>query len=143
MATQTYATHRHNPKMTGIGFMFVLLAIVAFALRWFNIGGRTMFAAGLAALMCAVIVLLLISRDYTTTLQDRIIKLEMRVRGGQLLSAQQQAALSRLSKPQIVALRFASDAELPALLERADREHLTPDQIKRAIKDWVADLDRT
>jgi hypothetical protein len=143
MATQTYATHRHNPKMTGIGFMFVLLAIVAFALRWFNIGGRTMFAAGLAALMGAVILLLLISRDYTTRLQDRIIKLEMRVRGGQLLSAQQQAVLSRLSKPQIVALRFASDAELPALLERADREHLTPDQIKRAIKDWVADLDRT
>lgn len=143
MATQTYATHRHNPKMTGIGFLFVLIAIVAFALRWFEIGGRTMFAAGLAALMCAVIVLLLISREYTTRLQDRIIKLEMKVRGGQLLSAQQQAALSRLSKPQIVALRFASDAELPALLDRADREHLTPDQIKRAIKDWVADLDRT
>src|SRR6266850_2450207 len=121
MATQTYATHRHNPKMTGIGFLFVLLAIVGFALRWFYIGGRYMSAAGLAALMGAVIVLLLISRDYTTRLQDRIIKLEMRVRGGQLLSAQQQAALSRLSKPQIVALRFASDAELPALLERADR----------------------
>jgi membrane protein YdbS with pleckstrin-like domain len=143
MATQTYATHRHNPKMTGIGFMFVLLAIVAFGLRWFYIGGRYMSAAGLAALIGAVIVLLLISREYTTRLQDRIIKLEMRVRGGQLLSAQQQAALSRLSRPQIVALRFASDAELPALLERADREHLTPEQIKRAIKDWVADLDRT
>ncbi len=66
MATQTYATHRHNPRMTGIGFMFVLLAIVTLALRWFNVGGRTMFAAGLAALIGAVIVLLLISRDYTT-----------------------------------------------------------------------------
>ena len=53
------------------------------------------------------------------------------------------AALSRLSRSQVVALRFASDAELPALLERAEREHLTGDQIKRAIKDWVADLDRT
>jgi hypothetical protein len=143
MATQTYATHRHNPRMTGIGFMFVLLAIVAFALRWFYIGGRYMSAAGLAALIGAVIVLLLISREYTTRLQDRIIKLEMRVRGVQLLSAQQQAALSRLTRPQLVALRFASDAELPALLERAEREHLTADQIKRAIKDWVADLDRT
>jgi len=143
MATQTYATHRHNPKLTGIGFLFVLAAIVAFALRWFTIGGRSMFAVGLAALTGAVIVLLLISRDYTTRLQDRIIKLEMRVRGAQLLSAQQQAALSRLSKPQVVALRFASDAELPALLERAEREHLTADQIKRAIKVWVADLDRT
>jgi hypothetical protein len=129
--------------LTGIGFLFVLIALVAFALRWFNIGGRAMFAAGLAALIGAVIVLLLISRDYTTRLQDRIIKLEMRVRCAQFLSAQQQAALMRLSKPQVVALRFASDAELPALLERAEREHLTADQIKRAIKDWVGDFDRT
>ncbi len=143
MAAQTYATHRHNPRLTGIGFLFVLVAIVALSLRWFDIGGRPMLAAGLAALIAAVIVLLLISRLYITALQDRIIRLEMRVRAAELLSPQQQAALSRLSRPQIVALRFASDAELPALLERAEREHLTADQIKRAIKDWVADLDRT
>jgi uncharacterized protein DUF6526 len=143
VATQTYATHRYNPRLTGIGFMFVLIAIVAFGLRWFNIGGRPMFAAGLAALIGAVIVLLLISRLYTTKLQDRIIKLEMKVRAAQLLSPQQQAALSRLSTPQLVALRFASDAELPALLERVEREHLTADQIKRGIKNWVPDLDRT
>ena len=143
MATQTYATHRHQPRLTNIGFLFVLIAIVALGLRWFNIGGRAMFATGLAALIAAVIVLLIISRDYTTRLQDRIIKLEMRLRAAQLLSPQQQAALSRLSKPQLVALRFASDAELPALLEQAEREHLTADQIKRAIKNWVADLDRT
>ena len=142
-ATQNYATHRHNPRMTGIGFLFVLVAIVALSLRWFDIGGQPMFAAGLAALIAAVIVLLLISRQYTTTLQDRIIRLEMRVRAAGLLSPQQQAALFRLSRPQIVALRFASDAELPALLEQTEREHLTADQIKRAIKNWVADLDRT
>jgi hypothetical protein len=45
--------------------------------------------------------------------------------------------------PQLVALRFASDQELPALVERADREHLSPDQIKRDIKNWVPDPDRT
>jgi hypothetical protein len=143
MTTQTYATHRHRPKLTGAGFLFVLLAVVAFTLRWFNIGGRPMFAAGLAALIGAVIVLLLISRLYTTRLQDRIIKLEMRVRGAQLLSPPQQAALLRLSRPQLVALRFASDEELPALLERAEREQLSADQIKRAIANWVPDLDRT
>jgi hypothetical protein len=143
MVTQTYATHRHQPRLTGAGFLLVLISIVALTLRWFEIGGRAMFAAGLAALIGAVIVLLLISRLFITRLQDRIIKLEMRVRAAQLLSPQQQAALSRLSRPQIVALRFASDPELPALLERAEREHLTGDQIKRAIKNWVADLDRT
>jgi hypothetical protein len=143
MAEQTYATHRHQPRLTGTGFLLVLVSIVALTLRWFNIGGRPMFAAGLAALIGAVIVLLLISRLFITRLQDRIIKLEMRVRCAQLLTPQQQAALARLSRPQIVALRFASDAELPALLEQTEREHLTADQIKRAIKNWVADLDRT
>jgi predicted phage-related endonuclease len=142
MDTQTYATHRHNPKMTGIGFLFVLIAIVALALRYFYVGGRTTFAAGLAAMIAAEIVLLLISRTYTTKLQDRIIRVEMQVRTAQV-APPQRAALSRLSMPQLVALRFASDQELPALIERAEREHLTADQIKREIKTWVPDLDRT
>jgi len=143
MPTQTYETHRHNPRLTGIGFLFVLVAIVGFALRWFRIGGRLGFAIGLGGLTAAVVVLLLISRGYTTRLQDRIIKLEMRTRCARLLTPGQQAAFARLSNGQIVALRFASDEELPALLERTDREHLTPDQIKRAIKTWVPDWDRT
>ena len=143
MASQTYETHRHNPKLTGLGFLFVVLAAVAFGLRWFEIGGRAAFAAGLAALIVVDLVLLAISRAYTTKLQDRIIRLEMRVRCGSLLSPAQTAAFARISIPQLVALRFASDAELPALLERAGKEDLSADQIKRAIKDWVPDLDRT
>lgn len=143
MPTQDYATHRHNPKLTGVGFMFVVLAVVGFALRWFGIGGRYAMALGVAGLIAAIQVLLTISRVYTTKLQDRIIKLEMRVRGMTLLTPAQQVILARLSRPQVVALRFASDAELPALVEQADREKLTADQIKRAIKNWVPDFDRT
>jgi len=143
MSTQTYATHRHNPQLTGVGFLFLVVAAVAFALRWFNYGGRAMFAAGLASLMASNLMLLVISRVYTTKLQDRIIKLEMKLRCAQVLSPAQQATLARLSWPQVVALRFASDGELGALVERADRDRLTADQIKRAITTWVPDLDRT
>ena len=143
MATQTFETHRHNPWPSGLAFAFLVLAVVAFALRWFGIGGRLMFASGLGALLAVNLVLIAVSRTYTTKLQDRIIKLEMKVRCAPLLSPAQRAAFERLSKPQIVAMRFASDAELPALLERAEQEQLSPDQIKRAIKNWVADLDRT
>ena len=142
-ATQTYENHRHNPKLTAIGFFFVLLSLVAFALRWLKIGGSVMFGVGLICLAAADLVLLQISRSYTIRLQDRIIKLEMRTRCATLLPPPQQAALGRLSTRQIVALRFASDAELPALLERADREQLSSDQIKKAIKNWVPDWDRT
>ena len=143
MPTQTYATHRHNPKLTGIAFVFLVIAAVAFGLRWFEIGGQAMFAAGLASLMVSNLVLITISRVYTTKLQDRIIRLEMKYRCAQLLSPAQQATLARLSPPQVIALRFASDGELPALVERADRDSLTADQIKKAITIWVPDSDRT
>ncbi len=143
MATQDYATHRHNPKLTGIGFLFLVISLVAFVLRWFGIGGRYAMAVGLLGLIASVQVLLLISRIYTTKLQDRIIRLEMRLRGMTVLTPAQQAILARLDKPQIVALRFASDAELPALVEQAEREKLSADQIKRAIGNWVPDFERT
>ena len=143
MAAQTYETHRHNPKMTGIGFLFLAIAIVAFGLRFFEIGGRLMFAAGLAGLILSNAMLLAISRVYTTKLQDRIIKLEMRLRAARLLTPEQQAALAGLPTAQLVALRFASDQELAALLDRACSEKLGADQIKRAIRNWTPDFDRT
>jgi len=139
MPTQTYATHRHQPRMTGIGFMFLVLAIVGFFFSSRPIG-HSAVVLGFAG---AIFTLLLISRTYTTALQDRIIKLEMQLRCASLLTPQQQAVAARLGKSQLVALRFASDGELWPLAERADRERLTPDQIKRAITNWVADLDRT
>jgi len=143
MKTQSYANHRHNPKLSFIGFLFLLLATVAFAFRWFDIGGRYAMAIGLLALIASIQVLLSISRIYITQLQDRIIKLEMKVRCATLLTPAQQAAYSQLSKAQVVALRFASDEELPTLLDRAARENLDADQIKRAIQNWVPDWDRT
>jgi hypothetical protein len=43
---------------------------------------------------------------------------------------------------QVFALRFASDEELPALVQRALNEHLTPDDIKKAVKNWLPDYMR-
>ena len=140
---QAFENHVHRPVLTAIGYMFVLVAMVAFAFRWTGAGGRFAFALGLLAVLGALITLLRISRSYTTRLQDRIIKLEMRVRAVSLLTPDQQRTLFQLTNKQITALRFASDAELAALIDRAAREHLAPNDIKRAIKTWVPDLDRT
>ena len=91
-----------------------------------------------------MLVLLQISRRYTTKLQDRIIKLEMRMRTASLLTPEQQQRLfGQLNNKQIAALRFASDAELPALAERAVRDKLPPKDIKRAVQTWAPDFDRT
>jgi hypothetical protein len=139
---QTFKNHAHRPTATIVGYMFLVVALVAFRMRWSG-GGRVTFAVGLLALCGSIATLLAISRWYTTALQDRIIKLEMRVRTATMLSAEQQRLLGQLSNKQIAALRFASDAELPALLERAAREKLPPTEIKRAITTWTPDLDRT
>jgi len=133
---QCYENHRHNPKLTRAGFLLLLVSMVGFALRFFGIGGHHTMALGLGALWATVLVLLLISRVYTTALQDRIIKLEMALRTSALLSPEQQRTFQTLTKPQVIALRFASDDELPVLVERAARESMSADRIKRAITTW-------
>lgn len=138
---QSYKNHAHRPVLTAVGFVLVMIATISFVQRWRTTGDR--LSVGLIALCAAVIVLLQISRRYTTRLQDRIIKLEMRVRTASLLTPEQQRLLGQLNNKQIAALRFASDAELPALLERAAREQLKPDAIKRAVRTWTPDFDRT
>jgi len=143
METQSYANHRHQPRLNGFGFLLTLIAIVSFAIRGYGIGGHVTMGIGLACVIGAILTLLVMSRLYITRLQDRIIKLEMRVRAAEALSPAQRTSLARLSKSQLVALRFASDQELPGLIDRAQHENLSGDQIKRAITNWVPDWDRT
>ena len=126
--------------LTAVGYWCLAVALISFAMRWRATGDRSI---GVFALCGAVLALLLISRRYTTKLQDRIIKLEMRVRTAALLTAEQRQLLDQLHIKQVAALRFASDGELPELIQRAVRENLKPDAIKRAVKTWTPDLDRT
>ena len=142
-AMQNFDNHAHRPVASAVGGLFVIVALVAFVLRWFEIGGRVSMAIGLAGVLGALMALLTISRTYITRLQDRIIKLEMRVRAASVLSPEHQRLLFQCDNKQIAALRFASDAELAALVERAAKERLKPRDIKRAVKNWVADNDRT
>lgn len=139
---QSYENHAHRPIATTVGFLFVGIAVVGFvgAVRS---GGGSNLAPAFGGLIASVLVLLSISRTYITRLQDRIIKLEMKVRCATLLSPEQQRLLAKLDNKRIAALRFASDEELPQLLERASRESMKPDEIKRAIRNWVPDYDRT
>lgn len=141
MAEQNYANHAHTPRMTLVGIFFWLIATVCIVLSW--LGYANAAGYGLLALLISVFLLLGISRTYITTLQDRIIRLEMRIRLKEILSPEQFADVDRLTVPQIVALRFASDGEIPALMKRALDENLSNKQIKEAVQHWVPDLLRT
>ena len=138
---QSFASHAHRPVETLIAGIFGLLAIVLLVGAW--LFGWATLAPGAVSLSLAVAMLVAMSRTYVTKLQDRIILLEMKVRCAEVLPAGQDARLAELGTKQVVALRFASDEELGALLERAVREKLPPVEIKRAIKTWRPDYLRT
>jgi hypothetical protein len=136
--TQNYASHTHRPTLTAVAgfFAFAALAMMArIAIRQ-----PTLQSFALLSLTLSVVTLVLISRAYTVRLQDRIIRLEMH---GRLDRLGRGREFDRLGTKQLTALRFASDAELPALVDRTLAENLTPDQIKRAVTDWQADWHRT
>ena len=80
------------------------------------------------------------ARTMSLAVQNRIIRLEMRLRLREVLPAPLAARIPELTLRQLIALRFASDAELPALVERVLRgEFPTAKAIKQAITDWQAD----
>lgn len=138
---QSFDNHAHRPRLSVVAFVLWLAAFMLLIGGTF-FGWRTT-AAGILLLALSMVPLIAISRTYIVRLQDRIILLEMKVRAAEVLPAGEDARLAALSPKQIVALRFASDEELGALLDRAVRDNLTPNDIKRAVTQWRADHLRT
>lgn len=88
----------------------------------------------------ALLVMAFYARVFAVTVQDRVIRLEMRLRLAGLLPADLRPRIPEFTVAQLVALRFASDAELPALARKVLDEKLTDRKaIKQLIKDWQAD----
>jgi hypothetical protein len=137
--TQTYKTHRRFVPAYHIGVLLSLLAYFVWSVYQLTQGitGSAIMGVILSAALMTMAISL---RTQILRVQDRLIRLEMRLRLRENLSADLAARAVHLPVRQLIALRFASDAELPSLVQDVvDGKIATPNDIKQKIREWQAD----
>ncbi len=114
--------------------LFLLVVVIRHAIQ--NWGFLP--AVEVLAMLWAIIAVSKI-RTYALKVQDRVIRLEERLRMAGLLPEPLKSRAADLTESQIIALRFASDGELPVLVEKALSSKLPSKEIKQSIKTWRPD----
>jgi hypothetical protein len=139
--TQSFASHaKFDPPFHFfvLPVLLINILIVGYLLsRHPGIGGAWLLLVSVALFVLAGRV-----RSWATHLQDRVIRVEERIRLSAILPEPLRLRIAELSDSQIVGLRFASDTELPTLFQRALDEKLSRSDIKKAISDWRPDYSR-
>ena len=143
MKQQNYSNH----KQLVPGFHIVLLVLILLVLCFSIISlvqvmnKEQWLRGGVIPVLMSLVMLLLswYARSFATTVQDRAIRAEEGLRHYILTGKPMDV---RLTRAQIVALRFAGDDEFVALSQKAASEGMKPDDIKKSIKNWRADYDR-
>ena len=138
---QNYANHA---KFTPLyHFFLVPLGLVLLIWNAVNFVRNPSPSSGLLLLMMlAIAVVIYLVRIFPLGVQDRIIRLEERLRLMAVLQEPLRSRIGELEDRQLIGLRFASESELPELVKRALDEKLGLDDIKKAVKDWRPDYKR-
>jgi len=137
--SQSYANHTRWSPVYHF-FVAPVLGIYVLYMIWAAIQAPSLATAGDALVALALYGGIGMGRVFALTVQNRIIRLEERLRLARLLSADRLAASERLTTRQLIALRFASDAELPGLVDRVLAGELANSKaIKQAVREWRAD----
>jgi len=140
MKEQNYANHA---KWVPTFHFFVLPVLVLnFVQSIVRIVQAGLTWNGIVAILTALALLLLAlqARLFALKVQDRVIRMEERQRMSRLLPEDLQARISEFTPGQLIALRFASDEELPALARKVLNDKVTDAKtIKQSVKNWRAD----
>jgi|SRR5271157_1700234 len=140
MAEQNFANHAKIVPLFHY-FVFPVLAVNFVSSIFRLVHGRHWVDGTIDVLTAASLVLLAYyARIFALTVQDRVIRLEERLRYERLLPEDLKARIPEFTRGQLVALRFASDAELPALARKVLSDNLTEGKaIKQLVQNWRAD----
>ena len=122
-------------------FHFFVLPVLAINLVWSLFRLRLTFAGIFGVILALALMLLALhARLFALKVQDRLIRLEERVRYERVLPEELRWRAEELTVDQFVSLRFASDEELPQLMRKVLEDKLTERKtIKQLIKNWRPD----
>ena len=139
-SVQTFSNHRRLVPSFHIGVFFALVINALWSL-WQVIRNFSVANLVAALLGLALVRLFFHIRSFATGNQDRTIRLETRLRLERVLPADLKSRIPDFTLDQLIALRFASDAELPELARKvlAERQE-DRTAIKGMIKNWQADV---
>jgi hypothetical protein len=137
-STQSLKNHARLDPPYHVVLAFVLLVNLVYSIV--HLVRHLSFRSGwFVVLSFAIIILYLRVRQYPIKVQDRLIRLEERLRLQSLAPAEWHNQIYLLAEDQLIALRFASDDEVVALAKQAVDENLNRKQIKERIRSWRAD----
>ena len=135
---QNLKNHARLDPMFHMVLALILLVNLAYSI--YHLVRHFSWSSGwLVVLSLAAIIMFLKIREYPLKVQDRVIRLEERLRLQALAPAEWHAQIYRLTEDQLIGLRFASDGEVVALAKQALEQNLNRKQIKERIRDWRAD----
>jgi hypothetical protein len=136
--TQSLKNHARLDPAFHVVLSFVLLVNLIYSI--IHLVRHVSWRSGwFVVLSVAAIIVFLKIREYPLKVQDRVIRLEERLRLQALAPAEWHPQIYRLTEGQLIALRFASDDEVVPLAKQALEENLNRKQIKERIRNWRAD----
>jgi len=151
MNEQNFSNHTKFVPMFHFFLLPALLLNLIWAVRWFftlqvsTMFGFQVFMGHVVNLMVAIafIVMAFLARTFALGVQDRVIRLEERMRYARLLPEDLKPRIGEFTINQLVALRFAGDAELPALARKVlDAKISERKAIKQMVQNWRPDYQR-
>lgn len=140
--SQDFKSHRqYVPAFHFFTIPVLLINVGVEAVRFYR--NQTSYQGWELLVAFTLLLFAFVARGMAVKAQDRVIRLEERLRLGALLPAEHRDKVNDLTPAQLVALRFASDEEVPDLAHRTmTGEFKTQSDIKKAVKNWRADTHR-